>query len=98
MSIALAANAHAKRVIKEVLEARRGKGLYLRYSNTGHRIRDCKYLLPARIEVNIVVIRPDGDININIRSRRVKISAFRVRLIKEALRDMSSNNFNNNDN
>jgi len=57
---------YVKRVLRDVIKARKEKGLYLRYGNASHRIWNCTYLVPVRLEAN------SG-------SRIVKISASRVR-------------------
>jgi len=63
--VASASGTYAKRVSKDVIKARKEKGLYLRYRNTGHRIRNCTYLA-------LVGLEADSG------SYMVKISASRV--------------------
>jgi hypothetical protein len=63
-----------------VVKARKEKGLCLRYSNTGHRIRNCTYL--ALI-----------GLGANSRSRISKISASRVRQVNEVLGELDSSDF-----
>jgi len=64
--VASASGTYAKRVSKDVIKARKEKGLCLRYGNTSHRIRNYTYLALVRLEAN------SG-------SRIAKISASRVR-------------------
>jgi hypothetical protein len=64
--VASASETYVKRVSKDVVKAHKEKGLYLRYSNTGHRIRNCTYLALIGLGAN------SG-------SRTSKISASRVR-------------------
>jgi hypothetical protein len=64
--IASMSGTYTKRVSKDIVKARKEKGLYLRYSNTGHRIRNYTYLALIRLGAN------SG-------SRTSKISASRVR-------------------
>jgi len=64
--IASTSGTYIKRVSKDVIKARKEKGLYLRYGNTSHRIRNYTYLVLVGLEAN------SG-------SRIVKISASRVR-------------------
>lgn len=52
----------AKRVSKDVLEARRANGLCLRCGNTGHRIRDCSYLPPVKVNASRLFL-PELDDN-----------------------------------
>ena len=48
--IASTSRTYAKRVSKDVIKARKEKGLCLRYSNAGHRIRNCTYLALIGLE------------------------------------------------
>jgi len=64
--IASASGTYIKRVSKDVIEARKEKGLCLRYRNAGYRIRNYMYLV-------LVGLEADSG------SRIVKISASRVR-------------------
>ena len=50
--IASVSGTYIKRVSKDVIKARKEKGLCLRYSNTGHRIRNCTYLALVELEAN----------------------------------------------
>lgn len=78
--VASASGTHAKRVSKDVIEARKEKGLCLRCGNTGHRIRHCTYLAPVGLEAD------SG-------SRTAKISASRVRQVNEILGELDSSDF-----
>jgi len=78
--IASTSRTYAKRVSKDVIKARKEKGLCLRYGNTGHRIRNCTYLA-------LVGLEADSG------SRTVKISASRVRQINEVLGELDSSDF-----
>jgi hypothetical protein len=73
---------YTKRVSKDVIKARKEKGLYLRYSNAGHRIRNCTYLALIRLEPHSAN-----------RSRTSKISASRVRQVNEVLGELDSSDF-----
>jgi hypothetical protein len=64
--VASTSRTYTKRVSKDVIKAYKEKGLYLRYRNTSHRIRNYTYLAPVRLEAN------SG-------SHTAKISASRVR-------------------
>jgi hypothetical protein len=64
--IASASGTYVKRVSKDVIKARKEKGLCLRCGNTGHRIRNYTYLA-------LVGLEADSG------SRTAKISASRVR-------------------
>ena len=66
MRVASVSGTYAKRVSKDVIKARKEKGLYLRYGNTSHRIRNYTYLV-------LVGLEADSG------SRTAKISASRVR-------------------
>lgn len=48
---------HAKRVSKDVIEARKRKGSCLRCGNDGHRIRDCTFLPPIQSDVKTSFVR-----------------------------------------
>jgi hypothetical protein len=78
--VASVSGTYAKRVSKDVVEARKEKGLCLRYSNTGHRIRNCTYLAPIRLGAN------SG-------SYISKISASRVCQVNEVLGELDSSDF-----
>jgi len=78
--IASMSRTHIKRVSKDVIKARKEKGLYLRYSNTSHRIRNCTYLVPVRLEADS-------------RSRMAKISTSRVYQVNEILGELDSSDF-----
>ena len=73
---------YTKRVSKDVIKAHKEKGLYLRYSNTSHRIRNYTYLVLIRLESYSVS-----------RSRTSKISASRVRQVNEVLGELDSSDF-----
>jgi adenine-specific DNA methylase len=75
--VASTSGTYAKRVSKDVIEARRSKGLCLRCGNSGHRIRDCTFLPPTRPEVKVFTARA-GEISLN-RSQKSGISASRAR-------------------
>ncbi len=74
-----ASRTHVKRVSKDVIEARKSKGLCLRCGNSGHRIREYMYLPPVGIEVSVFVAWPNGSIGLNSRSRKTRVNALRVR-------------------
>jgi len=78
--VASASRTYTKRVSKDVIEARKEKGLCLRYGNAGHWIRNCTYLALVGLEAN------SG-------SRIAKISASRVRQINEVLGELDSSDF-----
>jgi hypothetical protein len=78
--VASVSRTYAKRVLKDVLEARKEKGLYLRYSNTSYRIRNYTYLVLV-------------ELGTNSRSCTAKISASRVRQINEILGELDSSDF-----
>jgi hypothetical protein len=78
--VASISGTYAKRVSKDVVKARKEKGLYLRYSNASHRIRNCIYL---------VLI----GLGANSRSRTLKISASRVRQVNKVLGELNSSDF-----
>jgi hypothetical protein len=78
--VASASRTYTKRVSKDVVKARKEKGLCLRYSNTSHRIRNYTYLAPIRLGAN------SG-------SRTLKISASRVRQVNEVLGELDSSDF-----
>jgi adenine-specific DNA methylase len=80
--VASASGTHAKRVSKDVIEARKEKGLCLRCGNAGHRIRNCTYLAPIALESRSA----SG-------SRTSKISALRVRQVNEVLGELDSSDF-----
>jgi adenine-specific DNA methylase len=86
------ARAHAKRVSKDVVEARKSKGLCLRCGNAGYRIRECTYLPPTRPEVRVFAARSNGSIGLN-RSHKTRVTASRVRQIKEVLDELNSSDF-----
>ncbi len=73
-----ASRTYTKRVSKDVIEARKSKGLCLRCDNSGYCIWECMYLLPVRIEVSVFVAWPDGSIGLNLRSRKTRVNASRV--------------------
>jgi len=50
--VASVSGTYTKRVSKDVIEACKEKGLYLRYGNAGHRIRNYTYLVLVRLEAN----------------------------------------------
>jgi hypothetical protein len=66
--VASVSRTYAKRVSKDVIKARKEKGLCLRYGNTSHRIRNYTYLALIGLESHST----SG-------SRILKISASRVR-------------------
>jgi hypothetical protein len=78
--VASASRTYAKRVSKDVVKARKEKGLYLRYSNTSHRIRNYTYLALIRLGAN------SG-------SYTSKISASRVRQVNKVLGELNSSDF-----
>ena len=80
MRVASASGTHAKRVSKDVIKARKEKGLYLRCGNAGHRIRNYTYLA-------LVGLEADSG------SRTAKISASRVRQVNEILGELDSSDF-----
>src|SRR6266536_2643820 len=90
--VASASRTHAKRVSKDVIEARKSKGLCLRCGNAGHRIRECTYLPPTGPEASVFAARPDDSIGLN-RSRGTGINASRVRQIEEVLNELDSSDF-----
>jgi len=63
-----------------MIKAYKEKGLYLRYGNASHRIRNYTYLVLVRLEAD------SG-------SRIAKISASRVRQINEVLGELDSSDF-----
>jgi hypothetical protein len=73
---------HAKRVSKDVIKARKEKGLCLYYGNTSYRIRNYMYLVLIRLESYSTS-----------RSRTLKISASRVRQVNEVLGELDSSDF-----
>jgi hypothetical protein len=73
---------YTKRVLKDVIKARKEKGLYLRYSNTSHRIRNYTYLVLIRLESHST----SG-------SRTLKISASRVCQVNKVLGELNSSDF-----
>jgi len=88
-----ASRTHAKRVSKDVIEARKSKGLCLRCGNSGHRIREYMYLPLVGMEVSVFIARPDGNIGLNSRSRETRVNASRVRQIEEVLNELDSSDF-----
>ena len=88
-----ASGTHAKRVSKDVIEARKAKGLCLRCGNAGHRIRECTYLPPVGMEVSVFAARPDGSIGLNSGSRETRVNASRIRQIEEVLNELDSSDF-----
>jgi len=78
--VASTSGTYAKRVSKDVIEARKEKGLYLRCGNTSHRIRNYTYLA-------LVGLEADSG------SRTAKISASRVRQVNEILGELDSSDF-----
>jgi len=50
--VASVSRTYAKRVSKDVIKARKEKGLCLRYGNAGHRIRNYTYLALVRLEAD----------------------------------------------
>ena len=78
--MASASGTYIKRVSKDVIKARKEKGLYLHYRNTSHRIRNCTYL---------ALIRLGADSG----SRTSKISASRVCQVNEVLGELDSSDF-----
>lgn len=58
--VASASGTHAKRVSKDVLEARKKNGACLRCGNTGHRIRECTYLPPIGQKVQVSTTEARG--------------------------------------
>ena len=92
MRVASASGIHAKRVSRDVIEARKSKGLCLYYGNAGHCIRECTYLPPSGPEVKVFAARPDGSIGLN-KSRMTGVSTSRIRQIEEALNELDSSDF-----
>ena len=78
--IASTSRIYIKQVLKDVIKARKEKGLYLYYGNTSHRIRNYMYLVLVRLEADS-------------RSRIVKISASRICQINEVLGELDSSDF-----
>jgi hypothetical protein len=87
----LASRTHVKRVVKDVIKARKAKGVYLRCGNSGYRIKDCTYLPPDKLGVNMSAIRP---VTLKITPR---VTPSRIRQIEEAIRDMDSDDFDEED-
>jgi hypothetical protein len=80
--IASTSGTHAKQVLKDVIKARKEKGLCLRYGNTSYRIRNYTYLALIRLESYSTS-----------RSRTSKISASRVCQVNEVLGELDSSDF-----
>jgi hypothetical protein len=80
--VASTSGTYTKRVSKDVIKARKEKGLCLRYSNTSYQIRNCIYLALIRLESHSA----SG-------SRISKISASRVRQVNEVLGELDSSDF-----
>jgi hypothetical protein len=78
--VASTSRTYIKRVSKDVVKARKEKGLYLYYNNTSHQIRNCTYLALIRLGAN------SG-------SHTSKISASRVRQVNEVLGELDSSDF-----
>ena len=55
----------AKRVAKDVLEARRAKGLYLWYGNSGYRIRNYSYLPLIQVNTSRLSLENNNNNNNN---------------------------------
>jgi hypothetical protein len=86
-----ASGTRAKRVSKDILEARKKTGSCLRCGNTGHRLKDCEYLPPLGLEVNAAaLLRPASN-------GRTRITPARVRIIEETLAEMDSDDFDEED-
>jgi hypothetical protein len=73
---------YAKRVSKDVVKARKEKGLYLCYGNTSYRIWNYTYLALIGLESHSTN-----------RSRTSKISASRVCQVNEVLGELDSSDF-----
>jgi hypothetical protein len=73
---------YVKQVSKDVIKARKEKGLCLRYGNTSYRIRNYTYLALIALESRST----SG-------SRTLKISASRVRQVNEVLGELDSSDF-----
>jgi hypothetical protein len=80
--VASVSGTYTKRVSKDVIEARKEKGLCLRYSNTSYRIRNYTYLALIGLESHST----SG-------SRTSKISASRVHQVNEVLGELDSSDF-----
>ena len=87
---------HVRRVLKDVIKARKSKGLCLRYSNTSYRIQEYTYLPPTRPEVSVSTTQSDGSISLD-RSRETRVNASRVRQIEDVLRELDSSDFDDDD-
>ena len=83
-----ASRTHAKRVSRDVVEARKSKGLCLRCGNAGHRIRECTYLPPTGLEVRVSTARSDSNFG-----QYTGVRAARVRQIEDALDDLDDSDF-----
>ena len=86
--VASTSRTYAKRVSKDVIEARRSKGLCLRYSDPSYRIRECTFLPPARPGDRVYGARA-----VSSSGRSLRVSASRIRQIEEALSDLDSSDF-----
>jgi hypothetical protein len=79
----------AKRVSRDVLDARKAQGLCLRCGNRGHRVADCEYLPP--VAVNTVGLGPRTGNGTGSQKNSVRISkssADRIREINQVLEDL----------
>jgi len=82
----------AKRVSKDVLDARKAQGLCLRCGNKGHRIADCEYLPPAGVAVNTVGLGPETGSQRSI-VRSSKSSADRIKEINQVLGELEDDDY-----
>lgn len=92
--ISSASGTHAKRVSKDVIKARKSKGLCLHCGNIGYRIRECTYLPPIGLEARVSTARSDSSIGLGA-GLTGRVGAVRARQVREVLNELDSSNFDN---